>query len=167
MPSNNNSQPLISVVIPVFKSANKLPVTLDSLFAQGDLSLWEAIVRDGSPDSSVGRQVVEQFLVKNPTANIQFIDGPDKGVYDAMNQGIEASAGKFLYFAGSGDTVLDGVFDKISGELQESLRKNKFCVVYGSWEHSDAKQLKGHEYTWMDFARKRNINHFFFTRDIR
>ena len=55
---------------------------------------------------------------------------PDKGVYDAMNKGIDKSQGEWLYFLGSDDYMIDEqVLEKVSEYIDDSCH-----IVYGEVE---------------------------------
>jgi glycosyltransferase involved in cell wall biosynthesis len=89
---------VLSVVIPVFKAGKKLEATLASVLYDESRAI-EVIVVDGGPPE-------ETIETLRPYKNrVRLISEPDKGIYDAMNKGIAASTGRFLYFLGAGDLV--------------------------------------------------------------
>ena len=71
----------------------------------GDLFLkvsvtWEWIVIDGfSEDGTIN------YLQKIKNKNVFFISEKDDGIFSAMNKGITASKGNYLYFLNSGDVL--------------------------------------------------------------
>lgn len=91
------SNPLISVITVSFNSAQTIAKTLDSLKEQTCRD-FESIVIDGN--STDGTQdIVQSFddLVR------QFVSEPDKGIYDAMNKGIDLATGRYISFLNSDD----------------------------------------------------------------
>ncbi len=91
--------PKISFITVVFNNADGLRKTMQNL---DNLSYAdkEIIVIDGaSTDGTV--QVIADF------AHIisHYVSERDSGIYDAMNKGIKAATGKFLWFVNAGDTV--------------------------------------------------------------
>lgn len=61
----------------------------------------EIILCDGGSDDDT-RQLAESFGL----ANLKIVDTTgDKGIYDAMNRGIDAASGEYLYFMGADDRL--------------------------------------------------------------
>ena len=61
---------------------------------------WEWIVIDGfSEDGTIN------YLQKIKNKNVFFISEKDDGIFSAMNKGITASKGNYLYFLNSGDVL--------------------------------------------------------------
>lgn len=97
-----------------------------------DYGSKEIIVIDGgSKDHTV--DIIEQH--KDHIA--YWISEKDKGIYDAMNKGIKASSGEWLYFLGSDDQLLDNALNRISLFLQYP----DYHFVYGNvfFKHSNAR----------------------------
>ena len=60
----------------------------------------ECLVIDGnSQDETTG--ILKEY--RNTYPWLHFVSEPDKGIYDAMNKGIERARGNYLYFMGSDD----------------------------------------------------------------
>ena len=115
------SSPLFSIIIPTFNARDKLARTLDSLRGQNaSVEIW---VQDGN--SSDGTR---DFLKEQP--DIGWASETDEGVYDAMNRGIAATKGRFLYFLGAGDELEDGVLNCVTAELR-SAPSSKPLFLYG------------------------------------
>lgn len=90
--------PLISIIIPSFNNLNLLRECIDSIknqtFADYEVFIIDAKSSDGT---------IEYLQTLNKP--FQFISGPDRGVYDAMNKGIAMSNGEWLYFLGTDDVL--------------------------------------------------------------
>jgi glycosyltransferase involved in cell wall biosynthesis len=91
-------EPLVSVIIPVFKAGKKLEATLASIFYDGARSMEVIVVDGGPPEETI--EALRQYQYR-----IRLVSEPDKGIYDAMNKGIAVSTGRFLYFIGAGDLL--------------------------------------------------------------
>lgn len=94
---------LFSIIIPTFNSAKTLDLCLNSVINQS-LQNFEVLIVDGmSTDATLS--IVIQFADLYP--NIKWVSEKDKGIYDAMNKGIEMCSGEWLLFLGSDDKLYD------------------------------------------------------------
>jgi glycosyltransferase involved in cell wall biosynthesis len=116
---------LLSIIIPTFNSSLILSRAIESILCQ-DFKDYEIWVIDGrSTDNTV--EIIREYQSGNK--KIHFISEPDKGIYDAMNKGIEATNGQWLYFMGSDDTLYDShVLTAIFG----AEKKIDCDVLYGN-----------------------------------
>lgn len=117
--------PLVSIVIPTYNSAKTLSACLDSLVSQ-TYKDFEIIILDGkSSDGTISISLRYTDLFQN----IRLISERDKGIYHAMNKGIEMAKGEWLYFLGSDDYILENsTLEKLVklGDL------DNFDFVYGN-----------------------------------
>ena len=91
--------PIVSVVIPVYRSEKVLARALGSLLSQ-TFRDWEAvIVDDGSPEASWG--VVQAYTWLDP--RIRAVRRDHRGVCAARNAGIAEARGEFLLFLDADD----------------------------------------------------------------
>ncbi len=87
---------------------------------------FEIIVKDGcSTDGTLARIPSDE--------RIRVITRKDKGIYEAMNQGIAEASGKYLLFLNCGDTlydrdVLSRVYDKLKHEEQPGILYGRPCI---------------------------------------
>lgn len=93
--------PTITIIIPTYNSENYLENCLHSVIYQAYPNK-EIIVIDGkSTDTTVG-------IIKKYAQHITYwVSESDDGIYDAMNKGIGAATGDWLYFIGSDDILYD------------------------------------------------------------
>jgi glycosyltransferase involved in cell wall biosynthesis len=108
MMTENSSAPLVSVILVVYNAEATLRQAIESVARQSYVNC-ELVVIDGkSTDGSVG--IIQSF--KQEIA--YFVSEKDAGVYDAMNKGIAAAKGEWIYFLGADDIFYDEhVLDKI------------------------------------------------------
>jgi len=105
-----NGSPYITIIIPTFRAAKTLRATLDSVLCQ-DFRDFEVLVMDGGSDDGTAA-IVQQAA----DDRIRFVSERDKGVYDAMNKGITAARGAWLYFLGADDLLYGpGVLSALFG----------------------------------------------------
>lgn len=89
----------LSIITINYNDKAGLKKTFDSVFNQTCLD-FEYIVIDGaSTDGS------KEFIEENASMISYWISEPDKGIFNAMNKGIQASKGDFLLFLNSGDCL--------------------------------------------------------------
>ena len=116
--------PLISVVLPTYNSALLVEEALQSLAGQ----TWrdfEVVVSDGaSQDETLDR--VRAFAFCLPALTV--LSRPDRGVYDAINLGIQAARGQWCLVLGSDDRL--HAADTLA-RMSERLLANDAAMVYG------------------------------------
>lgn len=103
--------PLISVVTVVYNGVNTLERTMQSVLGQ-TYSQIEYILIDGNSTDGTSD------LINAYGERLDYwISEPDKGIYDAMNKGIEQCRGDFTLFLNSGDYLYsDGLFERLVSE---------------------------------------------------
>ena len=116
---------MISIITPTFNSATSIELTLRSVIEQ-EFSKIEHIIVDGLSQDETP-EIVRKYSQK--WKHIRMIRGKDLGVYDAMNKGIAASNGNFLYFMGSSDQFYD---NRVLLDLVKSGLLSKNRVIYGN-----------------------------------
>lgn len=130
------NEPLISVITVCYNSAPTLSRSLQSV-ADQDWPKIEHIVIDGaSTDSSLA--IIESFRSKLAYV----ISEPDKGIYDAMNKGLDQSSGDIICFLNADDhytsnTVLSEVaalmheyqLDALIGDVGFFHEADPHCMV--------------------------------------
>jgi len=80
-----------------YNSAATIETTLDSVQAQGYPDLEYIVVDGGSTDTTL--DVVHKY----PELVTQLISEPDRGIYDAMNKGVQRSTGEVVGILNSDD----------------------------------------------------------------
>jgi glycosyltransferase involved in cell wall biosynthesis len=121
------ASPAFTVIIPSYNAREKLPAAIDSVLQQSFIN-WELLIMDGrSTDGTV--DMIRQYAEKDQ--RIRFVSEKDKGIYDAMNKGIDLAKGEWLYFMGSDDTlygpdVLQRVSKVIAADNYQAIYANVF-----------------------------------------
>ncbi len=91
------NSPLITVITVVLNEAESLKKTMASVFNQ-DYENIEYIIIDGaSSDSTL------DIIKENEDKVDYWISEPDKGIFDAMNKGIDLASGEWINFMNAGD----------------------------------------------------------------
>ena len=114
------NRPLISIITVVYNARLTLQATIESVLNQ-DRDLVEYwIIDGGSTDGSLN--IISQYSDRLAG----WISEPDKGIYDAMNKGIDRANGEWIYFIGGDDTLRPGIVK----ELQSHLNTH-YSIVFG------------------------------------
>ena len=95
------SNPLVSIIVPVYNVQNSVARCLESICAQTWKNLEIILVNDGSKDESFA--VCEQFREKD--ARIVLVDKANTGVSDTRNCGMSLAKGKYVQFVDSDDYI--------------------------------------------------------------
>ncbi|ERJ60632.1 glycosyltransferase family 2 protein [Sphingobacterium paucimobilis] len=90
-----------SVVTINYNNKEGLSNTIQSVTSQKYSDVEYIVIDGGSDDGSIS--VIEEYREQIDCIVIE----KDKGIYDAMNKGIERSTGDYLIFMNSGDTFFD------------------------------------------------------------
>lgn len=150
-----------SVIIPTYNVSKKVSQALDSILGQTHND-YEVIIVDGaSTDNTL--EVIKNYR-ENFGRRLRWKSEADKGIYDAMNKGIDLARGEWLYFMGSDDSLYSNdVFEKISKEV----RKNDLDVIYGSVMWGNTGKVYDGRFSLFKLMRK-NICHqaIFFKRSV-
>lgn len=95
------SLPILSVIVPVYKTEQYLDACVKSIQAQTLKNLEIILVDDGSPDRCP--QMCDEF--KNQDSRIKVIHQKNGGLSKARNTGIKDAKGKYITFVDSDDTI--------------------------------------------------------------
>ncbi|GAB4015104.1 glycosyltransferase family 2 protein [Spirosoma koreense] len=121
---------LISIITVVYNAVETLEATIQSVLDQ-DRHLYEYwIIDGGSTDGSL------DIIRKYQRLLAGWCSEPDKGIYDAMNKGIDRVNGKWIYFLGGDDKLRPGILREIHRYLNV-----EHSIVYG-----DIMFDNGHHY---------------------
>ena len=117
----------ISIITITFNAERFLSGTVHSIMEQTCTDIEYIIVDGKSTDRTVDiiRECEENFRAKG--IEFKWISEPDKGLYDAMNKGMQMATGDFVWFINAGDKLFDNttvrqVVDAITDNLD---------VIYG------------------------------------
>ena len=91
--------PKLSIITITYQAEAYLERTLKSVFEQGCTAEIDYILVDGaSKDRTL------EIIEANKKQINQFISEKDKGIYDAMNKGMQLAKGDYILFLNAGDT---------------------------------------------------------------
>lgn len=91
------AEPLFSIITVTYNAAKTLPATISSVDTQTCRDYEHLIIDGASTDSTLS--IAHDSV--NPKRLI--LSEPDKGIYDAMNRGLELAKGQYVIFLNAGD----------------------------------------------------------------
>ena len=104
-----NSNPLVSIIIPVYNADKYLRMCIDSILAQ-TYQQWECIlIDDGSKDNS--SIICDEF--SNNDLRIKVLHKSNEGVSIARNAGLDLAIGEYITFVDADDYVEPYYLEKI------------------------------------------------------
>ena len=92
----------ISIITVTYNAASVLKRTLDSVKAQSWQQIEHLIIDGASKDETIS--MAETYKAQCPY-EVVILSEPDKGLYDAMNKGLQLATGDYLVFLNAGDTL--------------------------------------------------------------
>lgn len=96
-----NQQITFSVITITFNAETCLQRTLDSVLMQSYPYVEHLIVDGASKDNTVA--IAEAYAAKSPHKVI-ISSEPDRGLYDAMNKGLQRATGDYIIYMNAGDS---------------------------------------------------------------
>ncbi|ATU67340.1 glycosyltransferase [Piscinibacter gummiphilus] len=117
----NTSSPLLSVIIPAIDADVELRRCVDSIhLACGNGPECEVLIVMPPARIEHARKLLQ---------GVSFVAERRRGIYAAMNDGLAAARGRYLYFIGKDDIVLPP-FAEVLKVLREDAPSSVFCDVY-------------------------------------
>ena len=122
------SEPLITVVIPVFNSEQYIEKAVNSVLLQPNADSIELIlVDDGSTDNSAN--ICDKLSEAN--SGVKVFHKENGGVSSARNMGIENAKGKYIAFLDSDDWWERAFLsDDLAAELLRPQSSDLYCFSY-------------------------------------
>lgn len=120
----------ISVIIPVYNTADFLPECVDSVIQEpGFANMQVLLVDDGSTDDSAA--ICKEYCDQYPNIELVSFQEPpyNRGLSAARNLGLRNAKGSYVFFLDSDDMVSDGYI----GALHQSIQEKQCDIVYGGF----------------------------------
>lgn len=119
-------QPKISVITVVYNGATLIERTIQSVLLQTYSNIEYLIIDGASTDGTLGK-------IQPYKSNINyFVSEPDSGIYDAMNKGLKAATGEYVWYMNAGDTIYNK--DTLSSVFKNATDAD---IYYGDTEEVD------------------------------
>lgn len=91
---------LVTVITVCYNAESLIEETIQSVLNQDYKNLEYLIVDGASKDGTMS--VVQKYADR-----LTYVSEPDKGIYDAMNKGLQMAKGEWVNFMNAGDTFVD------------------------------------------------------------
>ena len=89
----------VSIITSTFNNASTIEDCLESIFSQTFLNIDILIIDGDSSDDTL----LKIKKISNKFNNIRVFSEKDKGIYDALNKGVDLAKGDIIGFVISGD----------------------------------------------------------------
>lgn len=110
-----HSMPTLTIITVTYNAERFLEPTIQSIAAQTYPNIEYIIVDGASKDGTV------DIMKKYPAVITHWVSEPDKGLYDAMNKGLQMATGDYIMVLNAGDlldepTTIEKTFANCAGE---------------------------------------------------
>lgn len=148
-------QPLLSIVVPVYKVERFLEKCVESILAQTLTDFELILVDDGSPDSCP--EMCDRFAGQD--SRIRVIHQQNKGLSGARNAGIDIATGTYIGFADSDDYIAPDMYEKLLDAIRREQAQIAVCNFqlvdeHGNFLDTTQDRLVPGTYTGMEILHK-------------
>lgn len=146
--------PQFSVITPCFNSEKTIAKTLESVADQTYRDFEYIIIDGGSTDGTL--DIIKSYGPRFD-GNIHVYSGPDKGIYDAMDKGIQRANGRSIGIVNSDDFYEPTTLEKVA---EHYLPDERYQIIYGMMRviNEEGKEL-AIEFHHHDNMEKHMIDH--------
>ena len=120
------TQPLVSIIVPIYNTARYLPACLDSIITQTHQNLEIILIDDGSTDHS--GQIADNYAKKD--SRIKVIHQKNQGQSAARNLGLTMVKGEYVSFLDSDDENKPTFIEKLLAPLVNSNASLSVCGMH-------------------------------------
>lgn len=136
--SSEENFPLISVITVVYNGVKHLEQTILSILNQTYTNIEYLIIDGGSTDGTV--EILKKYEDK-----IDFwVSEPDKGIYHAMNKGIELAKGNLISILNSDDWYENYSISEVVTNYKAFPEADIYHGLHRLWENSEMMGIIGH-----------------------
>lgn len=129
-------EPLISVIVPVYRVEPYLRRCVDSILEQTYHNLEVILVDDGSPDAC--GSICDEYAEKD--CRVRVIHKANGGLSDARNAGLAIMTGQYVAFVDSDDWIGPGMYETLMGLLRQFDADMAVCSVADELDQGDRIQ---------------------------
>jgi glycosyltransferase involved in cell wall biosynthesis len=146
----------ISIITVVYNGEKHIGLTIESVLKQSYSAIEYIIVDGKSTDGTL--KVIKEFHGIH-----KLISEPDKGLYDAMNKGLKAATGDYVWFLNSGDQVyntdtVEKMVDGMEG-IPDIIYGGTMIIDEAQNEVGDRRLSPPAQLTWKSFRQGMVVCH--------
>jgi len=152
-------QPRISIITICYNAASTITRTLSSVSAQTYPNIQYLIIDGASKDNTLE-------LVRELAPEAEIYSERDKGIYDAMNKGLDRATGDYVWYVNAGDalpsptTVEELVADAFAGGQMPDVIYGDTRLIDSEGKELGLRRLRPpHELTWRSFEEGMLVCH--------
>lgn len=132
-----NKEPLISVIVPVYKVEAYLDRCVQSIVDQSYRNLEIILVDDGSPDHCPA--MCDAWAEKD--SRIRVIHKQNGGLSDARNAGMSIAVGEYVSYIDSDDWIAPEMLERLLCSLEDDDSDIAACSVQMVWEDDTPSRM--------------------------
>jgi glycosyltransferase len=121
-------EPLVTIITATYNSAATLADTLETVAGQTYQHIEHLIIDGASSDETA------EIAARYPHIS-RFVSEPDKGLYDAMNKGIQLASGEIIGILNSDDFYAN---NRVIEKIVEQFQDPDILAVYADLQYVDA-----------------------------
>ena len=117
-------QPTFSIITITYNAVRLVEQTLLNVLSQSYPNIEYIVIDGGSTDGTA------DIIRRYESGLAYWVSEPDKGIYDAMNKGLQKATGDYVWFINAGDTLCSSdTVQSVVSKLQK--RKALPDIIYG------------------------------------
>ena len=122
---NSFSQPLVTVIVPIFKVEAYIRRCVDSILNQSCSDLEIVLVDDGSPDHCA--EICDEYRLRDQ--RIRVIHQKNGGLSSARNAGLRLASGEFICFVDGDDYILPDMIEQLFQTMKQTRTRLAVCGI--------------------------------------
>lgn len=136
-----DNNPLVSIIVPVYKAEKYIYQCIDSLLAQTYRNIEIILVDDGSPDRSGA--ICDEYAAAD--SRVKVIHQTNGGVSVARQTGMDNATGIYSIHADPDDWVEPAMIEELVAKALETGADYTFCDYYEEYGDGTRKQTKDNQ----------------------
>ena len=126
-------EPLISIIVPIYKVEEYLRKCIESIINQTYKNIEIILVDDGSPDNCP--QICDEYAQKD--SRIVVIHQKNGGLSNARNSGLNIAKGKFIGFVDGDDYIANDMYETMYNAIKDNNAQMSICRAYNVNENGE------------------------------